>query len=72
MSSFSSKYRFTVRGDTSAASAICSTVVASNPFASHNRSATSMMRRRVCCFLRSRRPAWAGRGDESSMARFYR
>src|SRR5437667_10364961 len=58
-SSLVGKYRNTVLGDTSAASATCSTVVASYPWVVNSRTACSWMVRLVRAFLRSRTPALA-------------
>ncbi len=54
--SLDGKYRKKVLGDTSAASAICSTVVLAYPFSSMSRMASRRMASRVWIFLRSRRP----------------
>src|SRR5689334_23443324 len=56
-SSLVGKYRKNVLGDTSAAAAICSTVVRWYPFARNSRSACSLMAARVLAFFRSRKPS---------------
>ena len=62
-SSLVAKYRKKVRADTSAASAISSTVVPSKPFSVNSRMADSSRARRVASFLRSRRPSSCTEGD---------
>src|SRR4051812_33740496 len=54
------KYRKNVLGETSAASAICSTVVVANPRSANSRSASDRIVARVRAFFRSRSPIAAG------------
>ena len=54
--SLDGKYRKKVLADTSAASAICSTVVLAYPFSLISRLASRLMASRVWTFLRSRKP----------------